>query len=216
MTRSGCFITLEGTEGVGKSTNMDRIREFLVARDVDLVQTREPGGTPLAEDIRRLLLAKREESMCSDTELLLMFAARCQHVETLIKPALARGQWVLSDRFTDASFAYQGGGRQLGFERLEALESWCLKGFQPDLTLWLDLPVAEGLKRARARSAADRFESERIEFFTRVRDAYERRCRQFPERMRRIDASGTPEQVQARITAVMSAFMEKRPGTATR
>ncbi len=215
MIPAGCFITLEGTEGVGKSTNMARVREFLESRDIELVQTREPGGTPLAEEIRRVLLTNREEEMCSDTELLLMFAARSQHVETLIKPALRRGQWVLSDRFTDASYAYQGGGRQLGFERLEALENWCLKGFQPDLTLWLDLPVEEGLERARARSAADRFESERMEFFTRVREAYERRFRQYPERMRRIDASGSPEQVQARITEVMTAFMDAHSGTAT-
>lgn len=204
--KKGIFITIEGTEGVGKSTNIAFITEWLANKGIDIVHTREPGGTPLAEEIRELLLAKRDEHVDSRTELLLMFAARCQHVATKIQPALEQGQWVLSDRFTDASFAYQGFGRELGFERLEALESWSLQGFKPDLTIMLDLPIEVGLTRAEQRSEKDRFESEQIDFFNRVRDGYLTIAEKEPHRMKVIDATGSIEQVQKQIEKVLEHF----------
>ncbi|NVJ65907.1 MAG: dTMP kinase [Gammaproteobacteria bacterium] len=208
MKKTGKFITIEGTEGVGKSTNIAFITQWLADKDIDILHTREPGGTPLAEEIRELLLANRDETVDSRTELLLMFAARCQHVATKIKPALEQGQWVLSDRFTDASFAYQGAGRNLGFERLSKLEDWSLNGFKPDLTIMLDLPIEIGLARAAERSEKDRFESEQIEFFNRVRQGYLAIAEAEPERMKVIDATGSIEQVQAQIEKVLIEFYE--------
>lgn len=203
---AGKFITIEGTEGVGKSTNIAFITEWLANKGIDILHTREPGGTPMAEEIRELLLSKRDESVDSRTELLLMFAARCQHVAKKIQPALEQGQWVLSDRFTDASFAYQGAGRELGFERLKELESWSLQGFKPDLTIMLDLPIEVGLERAEKRGEKDRFESEQIEFFHRVRNGYLDIAKSEPNRMKVIDATGTIEQVQAQIEKVLLDF----------
>nr|WP_309296430.1 dTMP kinase [Kangiella sp. TOML190] len=200
------FITIEGTEGVGKSTNIAFIRDWLKQKGIEMVDTREPGGTPLAEEIRELLLAKRDETVDSRTELLLMFAARCQHLSQTIMPALEAGKWVLSDRFTDASFAYQGAGRELGFERLQLLENWSLQGFKPDLTIMLDLPIEVGLARAEERGEKDRFESEQIEFFKRVRAGYLAIAEAEPERMKVVDASGTIEQVQQQIAKVLEGF----------
>ncbi len=205
---TGKFITIEGTEGVGKSTNIAFIKAWLAGKNIDIIHTREPGGTPLGEEIRELLLAKRDESVDSRTELLLMFAARCQHVSKKIQPALEQGQWVLSDRFTDASFAYQGFGRELGLERLNQLAAWSLGGFKPDLTIMLDLPIEVGLERAEKRGEKDRFESEQIDFFKRVRDGYLSIAKAEPNRMKVIDATGSIEQVQAQIEKVLIEFYE--------
>ncbi|NVK21742.1 MAG: dTMP kinase [Kangiellaceae bacterium] len=202
----GKFITIEGTEGVGKSTNIAFIKQWLANKQISIIETREPGGTPLAEQIRELLLSKREEDVDSKTELLLMFAARCQHVSQKIKPALSAGQWVLSDRFTDASYAYQGAGRALGLDKLKQLDAWALQGFKPDLTIMLDLPIDVGLARAAERSEKDRFESEQIEFFEKVRAGYLQIAEQEPERMKVIDATGSIEQVQQQIAQVLEVF----------
>lgn len=191
------FITLEGGEGVGKTTNLAFIEQYLISRGVDLVRTREPGGTLLGERMRGLLL--ESAAMNSHTELLLVFAARAQHVAEVIRPALAAGKWVLSDRFTDASYAYQGGGRNLEVSIIGFLEQWVQQGLQPDLTLLLDAPVAIGMARARNRGAADRFEAENLRFFDKVRAAYLARAAEFPERIKCVDASGTLEAVQAAI-----------------
>ena len=193
----GKFITLEGGEGVGKTTNLAFIEEFLSRRGVPYRRTREPGGTPLGEEIRKLLLGF--EGIAPDAELLLVFAARAQHLRELIRPALAEGLWVVSDRFTDASHAYQGGGRGLQAGIIDQLETWLHDDLQPDLTLWLDAPVQLGMARVRQRGPSDRFETEADPFFDRVRAAYRQRAERYPERIRRIDASrGLPE-IQADI-----------------
>lgn len=195
----GRFITLEGSEGAGKSSNLIYIEQRLRQAGIDLICTREPGGTALGEAIRELLLDHRNTSMLDDTELLLMFAARSQHLHELIIPALERGQWVLCDRFTDASYAYQGGGRGIPFERIATLEQWVQGNLRPDLTLLLDIPVEQGLQRASARSEPDRFEREQAEFFLRVREAYLQRARAEPARYRIIDAGQPLQQVQAEL-----------------
>ena len=205
----GRFITVEGTEGVGKSTNMAYVKQWLEHKGHEVIHTREPGGTPFAEEIRELLLSKREEKVNSQTELLLMFAARCQHVYQKIQPALEQGVWVLCDRFTDASFAYQGAGRDLGFDKLRQLEEWSLQGFKPDLTLMLDLPIEVGLERARQRGPADRFEEEKIEFFNKVRQGYLDIATAEPERMKVINAEGTVEEVQQQIEQTLEAFYQQ-------
>lgn len=202
----GKFITLEGGEGVGKTTNLDYIQDCLESSGIDLVVTREPGGTELAEQVRDLLLTPRSESMSEMTELLLVFAARAQHVETLIKPALAEGKWVLCDRFIDATHAYQGGGRAMNQTTIDQLESLVLSDLQPDLTLLLDLPVEVGMSRARARAALDRFEQEEMSFFGRVRDRYLERAATSNGRIRIIDAEPSIPQVQAQIAAVLREF----------
>lgn len=207
--RKGRFITIEGTEGVGKSTNMAFVKQWLEAKGHEVMHTREPGGTPFAEEIRELLLNKREENVDGHTELLLMFAARCQHVYTKIKPALDSGVWVLCDRFTDASFAYQGAGRGLGFEKLRELEQWALQGFKPDLTLMLDLPTEVGLERAQKRGPTDRFEEEQVEFFNKVRQGYLDIAQAEPERMKVIDAEGSIDQVQAQIEQTLDTFYQQ-------
>lgn len=208
----GRLLTFEGGEGAGKSSNVALAAEFLRARGVEVVVTREPGGTPLAEEIRGLLLAPREEVMAADTELLLMFAARAQHLATLVKPALARGAWVLSDRFVDASYAYQGGGRGVSLARIAALEDWALGGLRPDLTLLFDVPVAEGLARAGRRGALDRIEQEDLAFFQRIRDTYLARAAAEPERFRVLDAALPLEQVQARLLTVLQDCWEQWHG----
>lgn len=205
MAAKPAFITLEGIEGVGKSTNLAFIRDWLVQHGHDVVQTREPGGTPLAEQIRELLLAPRDEAVDSDTELLLMFAARAQHVAGVIKPALAGGKTVLSDRFVDASFAYQGGGRQLPMARIAALEAWLLADFKPALTVLLDLHPDIALARARQRGEADRFEREQQAFFMRVRDVYLQRAAAEPQRFAIVDAGQPLADVQRDIAAVLQA-----------
>lgn len=195
---TGRFISLEGVEGVGKSTNLVFIVDYLQQQGVSVVQTREPGGTATGERIRELLLDP-ELSISDSTELLLMFASRAQLVSETIRPALAAGNWVVSDRFTDASFAYQGGGRGLGHERVAQLEDWVLAGLKPDCTLLLDLPVEKGLARLEDRSHKDRIEQEQNSFFHRVREGYLQRVAEDPERFRVIDASESLQQVQTAI-----------------
>lgn len=206
-TTPGRFITVEGSEGVGKSSNLDFIETLLREAGKDVVRTREPGGTELGETLRGILLDARQKAICDDAELLLMFAARAQHLTEVIRPALAAGKWVLCDRFTDATYAYQGGGRGIPFARIAVLEQWVQGDLRPDLTLLLDMPVAAGLARAGARSEPDRFEQEQIAFFERVRRAYLERARQAPERFRIIDASPPLPEVQDQIRKVMEPFL---------
>jgi dTMP kinase len=202
----GRFITIEGGEGAGKSTNVAALVEHLRGVGIDLEVTREPGGTPLAEEIRELLLARRDEQVSPVAELLLVFAARAQHLAERIEPALAAGRWVLCDRFTDATHAYQGGGRGLDAGLIDALAARVHPDLWPDLTLYLDLPPAEGLERMAARGDPDRFESERIAFFDRVRDRYLARAAAEPERFRVIDAGRELEAVRADVVAAVEAF----------
>jgi len=209
---SGLFITLEGPEGAGKSTNRDYLAARLREQGVDVVMTREPGGTPLAERIRELLLAPSEERMAVDTELLLMFAARAQHLAEVIRPALARGAVVLCDRFTDATYAYQGGGRGLPVERIAILEAFVQGELRPDLTLVFDLPVEVGLSRAAARGRLDRFEQEGQAFFEAVRQAYLQRAGQQPQRYRLLDAAQPLSAVQQAIDALVPSILERCRG----
>ncbi len=201
--RQGNFITLEGIEGAGKSSNLKYVKGLLQTMGREVLLTREPGGTPLGEEIRGVLLGHRHTGMAQETELLLMFAARAEHLTRKIRPALAAGTWVLCDRFTDASYAYQGGGRGIGWQRIRTLEQWLQGTFQPDLTLLLDLPAALGLERAGRRSAPDRFERETEQFFTRVRGTYLRLAEREPERIRIIDASRPLLKVQEQIRAAI-------------
>jgi dTMP kinase len=205
---TGLFITLEGPEGAGKSTNREYLAERLREQGVDVVLTREPGGTPLAERIRELLLDPSDEPMAADTELLLVFAARAQHLQQVIRPALAKGCVVLCDRFTDATYAYQGGGRGLSIERIAQLEQFVQGELRPDLTLIFDLPVEVGLARAAARGRLDRFEQEGRGFFEAVRQAYLQRAAQAPQRYRVLDAGQTLAQVQADIDALLPSLLE--------
>lgn len=204
---AGVFITVEGVEGVGKTTNMAFVQSFLQSHGVNLTVTREPGGTPLAEQIRELLLNHNDEALDEDAELLLVFAARAQHLSQLIKPTLARGNWVLSDRFTDATYAYQGGGRGLSLELIAQLEQSVQGELRPDLTLLLDLPVELGLARAGQRGELDRFEREQQAFFERVRAAYLERAAAEPKRFVIIDASQPLDQVQKDIVAALMPFL---------
>lgn len=203
----GKFITIEGTEGVGKSTNLAYVHGWLKERGIEVVVSREPGGTPLAEEVRGLLLAKREESVDETAELLLIFAARAQHLQQVIKPALARGVWVLSDRFTDATYAYQGGGRGLSLDTIAQLEQLVQGDLRPDLTLILDIDVELGLDRAKARGELDRFESETLGFFERVRAAYRQRAVEAPERYALVDAGQDLKGVQRDIDLVLQRLM---------
>lgn len=207
---SGIFITVEGSEGAGKSTNMAYVEQYLKKSGYDVVVTREPGGTPLAEHIREILLGHGFDGMSSDCELLLMFAARAEHLDKVIRPALAAGKIVLCDRFTDATYAYQGGGRGIPMDRIAVLEQWVQGSLRPDLTLFLDLAVADGMKRAGQRSAPDRFESQKMEFFDRVRDAYLSLAKQHPQRYRVIDASVPLDQVQAQLRTHLKAYLNGR------
>lgn len=209
----GQLITLEGGEGAGKSTVLDGLRARLAERGIDVVATREPGGTPFGEAVRQLVLDPARGELCAESELLLMFAARAQHVREVIEPALAAGRWVLSDRYTDASYAYQGGGRGQPLARIAELESWAAP-VKPGLTLLLDLPVADGLARAGARGEADRIEREAADFFERVRSAYRARATAEPARFRVIDSSQPVEVVRAAACAAIDAFVE-RIGAAT-
>ncbi|MDA1107027.1 MAG: dTMP kinase [Proteobacteria bacterium] len=194
------FITMEGIEGAGKSTNIAFIKQHLLNAKKNIVVTREPGGTLLGEQIRDVLLSHRNDGMAVDTELLLMFAARAEHLARVINPALAAGQWVLCDRFTEATYAYQGGGRGIAQQRIAQLEEWLQGPLRPDLTLLLDLPPALGLERAGRRSTThDRFESEQLAFFERVRDNYLRQAALHPGRYRVIDAAQELSTVQAQI-----------------
>ena len=206
----GKFITVEGGEGVGKSTNIALIAQILTDAGHSPVQTREPGGTALAEKIRQLLLAHGDEVMSASTELLLIFAARAQHLHQVIEPALAAGQWVLCDRFTDATYAYQGGGRGLNREHIATLEQLVQGDLRPDLTVLLDAPVATGRERAQNRSQPDRFEVEQIAFFERVRDTYLQRARSEPERFLMVDAAQSLPQVQADLGAALLVWLERQ------
>ena len=191
------FISFEGTEGVGKTTLIRRIFEDLTAQGQDVVLTREPGGTPMAEQIRGLLLSVNyDEAMSNDTELLLMYAARAQHLAQVILPALAAGKTVLCDRFTDASFAYQCAGRGLSAEKLALLNENFVSQM-PNLTFWLDAPIELGMSRARARGELDRFEQEKAAFFEKVRSGYATLCQAQPQRIKRLDATQTPDEVFA-------------------
>jgi dTMP kinase len=201
------FITVEGVEGVGKSTNIAFIREYLAQHGIEFLVTREPGGTELAEKIRALLLQEHQESVDPKTELLLMFAARAQHLATVIRPALARGCWVLCDRFTDATYAYQGGGRQLGNKDIAVLEQLVQGELRPDLTLILDLDPLQGLTRAAERGDLDRFEKEQLDFFQRVREAYLERARLDPERCVVIDAAQPLDQVRSATLSVIEKLL---------
>lgn len=204
---SGRFITVEGIEGVGKSTNLAFVQARLEALGQTVVLTREPGGTALGEAIRGLLLDHRNDTMGDDTELLLMFAARAQHLAEVIRPAMALGHWVLCDRFTDATYAYQGGGRGVARARIAALEEWVQDGLRPDLTLLLDVPVEVGLARAGKRGALDRFERERADFFERVRAAYLALADNEPARFRVIDAGQPLEAVQVELARVLESVV---------
>ena len=208
----GKFITVEGIEGVGKTTNMDFIHQQLLASGREVVVTREPGGTPLGEAIRGLLLDPEYTGMDSRCELQLMFAARAEHLSKVVWPALEKGQWVLCDRFTDATYAYQGGGRGIDSGVIARLEELVQGEFRPDLTLLLDVPVEVGLSRAGKRGALDRFEQEQVEFFERVRQAYLDLAESHHGRYRIIDASRPLTQVQARLESVMHLFMQDHGG----
>ena len=207
---SGLFITLEGPEGAGKTTNREFLAERLRAAGRETLLTREPGGTPLAERIRELLLAPSDEPMASDTELLLMFAARAQHLDQVIRPALAAGKVVLCDRFTDATYAYQGGGRGLSEARIAVLEDFVQGTLRPDLTLVFDLPVEVGLARAAARGRLDRFEQEGRAFFEAVRQNYLRRAALNPQRYRIIDAGQPLADVQRQLERLLPELLECR------
>jgi len=206
----GRLITLEGGEGAGKSTVLAALRAQLEARGIDVLVTREPGGTPAGEAIRSVLLDPQLRGLCAESELLLMFASRAQLVRDVVQPALAAGRWVLSDRFTDASFAYQGGGRGQPLARIAELERWAAAGLIPDLTVLLDLPVADGLRRASGRGAADRIEMENAEFFERVRTAYRTRAAAEPQRFRIIDAGQPLDSVLADLRACVDHFLDTR------
>lgn len=207
MNSRGRFITLEGGEGAGKSTLLKGLHDHLLQRGVTLLQVREPGGTALGEAIRSIVLDPSHPDISAESELLLMFAARAQLVRERILPALTAGQWVLCDRYVDASYAYQGAGRGQPHERIAELERWACAGLKADLTLLLDLPVSTGRARAAGRGAADRIETEADAFFERVRQAYRERAEAEPQRFHVIDASQSPGNVlQAAIAAVDHVF----------
>jgi dTMP kinase len=209
-TLPGRFITFEGGEGVGKTTQVQRAAAWLRAAGVEVVLTREPGGTSRGEQLRKILLERNEEPMPQSCELLLMFAARATHLANLIEPAVARGAWVLCDRFTDATYAYQGGGRGIDPADIDALVRIVHPHRQPDLTLLLDLPVAAGMARAHLRNGADgpdRFESERVDFFERVRRCYLERAAREPARIRIVDAGGTVDEVAAGVRTALEALL---------
>ena len=203
------FISLEGGEGVGKSTNLAFVAECLRATGEPVVVTREPGGTPLAEELRQLLLTPRQEPVAVMTELLMLFAARAQHWQQVIQPALASGAWVLTDRFVDATYAYQVSARGMSADIVAKLEQLVLQGAEPGLTLLLDMSVSEGMQRAQARASLDRFEQEQLAFFERVRAGYLARAEQSPERIRVIDASLPLAQVQASLNHELTLYFER-------
>ncbi len=202
----GKFITLEGSEGVGKTTNLEFVYRYLESAGIESVQTREPGGTPLAEELREILLAVREETMSAQAELLMMFAARSQHLDQVIEPHLAAGRWVICDRFTDATYAYQGGGRGVDEDQIAALEALVHGNLQPDLTLYLDLAPEIASQRI-AQRKADRFELEKRAFFERVRASYLNRAERY-KRFAVIDASVTLAEVQNRIAEVLQRLID--------
>ncbi|WP_428356594.1 dTMP kinase [Methyloprofundus sp.] len=204
---SGRFITLEGGEGVGKTTNIAYIKSLLEEKHIPFLLTREPGGTALAENLRQLLLDKEQEAIAGQAELLMMFAARAQHIKHIIKPALELGTWVLCDRFTDATYAYQGGGRNMAVSAIQWLENFVQADLRPDLTLLLDAPIQLGMQRAEQRGKLDRFESEKMAFFAKVREAYLAIAEQQPQRVKIIDATQSLEKVQNQIKQTLTPFI---------
>jgi len=200
------FITFEGIDGAGKSTHIGFVTEYLRQRGVQLVSSREPGGTQLGEKLRELLLHKK---MHLETEALLMFASRREHIAQVIAPALERGEWVISDRFTDASFAYQSGGRGLDISKMEALEAWVHPHLQPDLTFLFDVPLAVARARLDATRALDKFEQEQADFFAATRNEYLRRATQFPERFRIIDSTQSIADIQVELVKLLDNLLEK-------
>jgi len=206
---AGRLITVEGGEGAGKTTQLTFMRDFLERAGYPVTLTREPGGTRLGEELRALLLGHRDDGMALKTEVLLMFAARAEHLERVIRPALAAGQWVLCDRFTDATYAYQGGGRRLPMAQIAVLEDWVQGDLRPDLTLLLDLPVAVGRARAGKPGPADRFERETVEFFERVRATDRDRAQQHPDRYRIVDAAQPIAIVRAEVEKQFAQWLER-------
>ncbi|AMK77845.1 MULTISPECIES: dTMP kinase [Methylomonas] len=205
MTR-GRFITLEGGEGVGKSTNLQFIKQLLEERGIPFVLTREPGGTGIAEKIRGILLERQEESLTEQAELLLVFAARAQHIQQVILPALQQGQWVVCDRFTDATYAYQGGGRNMNLQTIAWLENTVQGSLRPDLTFVFDAPIEIGMQRAKHRGELDRFETEQLAFFERVRQAYLQRAATDLQRYKIIDASLPLHEVQRQLRSELAGL----------
>ena len=205
----GKFITVEGIEGVGKTTNINFIRNLFLKHDKDVVVTREPGGTPLGEQIRELLLGHKHDGMADSTELLLMFSARAEHLDKVIKPNVNAGRWVLCDRFTDATYAYQGGGRGIDVDRIAQLEQWVQGDLRPNLTILLDAPVELALDRAGKRSAPDRFEKEHQDFFERVRDMYHKLAQKQPERYLIIDTAPDLETVQNTLKTKLNDYLSQ-------
>ncbi|MGD9108051.1 MAG: dTMP kinase [Gammaproteobacteria bacterium] len=199
---TGKFITFEGIEGAGKSTAIELVQKYLQQQSAETVVTREPGGTKVSEVIRDVVLNRHDLDIVADTELLLFFAARAQHIAQVIKPALAQGKIILCDRFTDASFAYQCGGRGIAEERIAILEQWVQQGLQPDLTILMDLPVAVGLQRAKKRSELDRIEVEQYDFFEKVRAYYLKRAKNYPKRFRVIDASAPLSKIKKELQEI--------------
>ncbi len=209
----GLFITVEGVEGVGKSTNIDFIAERITTAGFEVLRSREPGGTPMAERIRGMLLEHGEEPLPDLAELLLFFASRTLNIENVIRPAIDAGKWVLCDRFTDASRAYQGAGRGQGIDRVNTLAEWVHGDLNPDLTILLDAPAEVGMRRAKKRGETDRLESEQMSFYTRVREQYLALARAEPERFAVIDASQSLADVQDQIAAVIDALLNNSNNT---
>jgi len=205
----GRFITIEGVEGAGKSSVTCYIQHLLENAEIPCVITREPGGTPIAEAVRKILLTQHDEMMSPDTELLLMFAGRAQHISQVILPALQRGQWVVCDRFTDASFAYQGGGRGIPLSHIRELASWVQGDLEPDMTLLMDLPVEVGFSRLTRRGTKDRIESEGKDFFERVRERYLIRAKKFPDRFHIINAEQDFEFVKEEVVKILKPLMSE-------
>jgi len=205
---NGKFISIEGIEGAGKSTQLTFIENYLKQQGITVVVTREPGGTALGEQVRELLLSPRKEGMAADTELLLMFAARAEHVEQVIKPAIQRGDWVISDRFVDATFAYQGGGRGISTQRIKQISDWTLRDLQTDVTFLFDLPVELGQQRVISRKGdIDRFEQEKAAFFQKIRDCYLQRSQQEPNRIRVIDASKSINEIEIQLSTILDKMI---------
>lgn len=206
MTKNGQFITFEGIDGAGKSTHIRFVQQLIEDHGIKVVSTREPGGTELGETLRSILL---NQKMHLETEAMLMFASRREHLAQVIEPALASGKWVISDRFTDASFAYQGGGRHLSIEKLNALERWVHPHLQPDLTFLFDVPIDVAKARLDATRTLDKFEQENSEFFTNTRNEYLRRAREFPNRFRVIDSTRSIEEIRVEIQAIVNDLIAK-------
>ena len=205
--KKGLFITLEGIEGAGKSTAVDFIEDYLTKEGHDVIKTREPGGTVIGEQIRKILLRNENYTLTYDTELLLVFSARAQHIQEVILPALSLGKIILCDRFTDASYAYQGGGRGIDASRINLLEKWVQGDLRPNLTLLFDLDVSIGMQRTKKRSGTDRFEREEINFFEKIRNTYLERAKNEPQRFRIINSASSLENVKEQIVTILKDYL---------